>query len=100
MSGAVAAAVVARLRRRIADHFRNAGATGPATAVAFVPAGKMEARLFARMVAFGAVKAGEGDTWWLDEAKFSDFRKESLAKVLGILAIAGFAAAAAIGLTG
>ena len=100
MSGAVAAAVVARVRRHIADHFRKAGATDASTAIAFAPIGRIEARLFARMLVFGAVQAAGEERYWLDEAKFSDFRKESLARVLGILAIAGFAAAAAIGLTG
>ena len=100
MSGAVAAAIVARARRRITVHFTAAGATAKDAAVAFAPDGRVERRMFARMLAFGALKEAEPGLYWLDEAKLADFRKEALAHVLGILALAGFAAAAAIGFTG
>lgn len=97
MSGAVAAAMVARARRRVADYFITGGATRADAAIAYTPSPRrLERRMFERMLAFGAVKRTETGHYWLDERKFADFKKESLAKVLGILALAGFAAAGAI----
>lgn len=97
MSGAVVAVAVARARRRIAAHFFEAGATSKPTAIAYAPpTHRLEKRMFARMLAFGAVIETKPGQFYLDEKRFSDFRKESLAKVLGILAIAGFAAAGAM----
>ena len=61
---------------------------------------RLEKRMFARMLTFGAVVETTTGQFYLDEKRFADFRKESLAKVLGILAIAGFAAAGAMLVTG
>ena len=96
MSGAVVAAMVARARGRVVDYFVTAGATQADAATAYAPTRRLEKRVFARMLAFGAVKPTEAGLYWLDERKLGDFKKESLAKVLGILALAGFAAAGAI----
>lgn len=90
------AIAVARARRRIAHHFTTAGATRADAATPYAPGGRIERRIFQRMIDFGAVQRTEAGTYWLDERRFADFRKESLAKVLGILALAGFAAAGAI----
>ena len=50
------------------------------------------------MVKFRAVvPEGEG-RYWLDERTLGHFRKEELARVLGAIAVAGFAAAGAIAL--
>jgi len=101
MSGAVVAVAVARARRRIATHFLDAGATSKAKAVAYAPPSHgLEKRMFARMLTFGAVVEATPGQFYLNEKHFADFRKESLAKVLGILAIAGFAAAGAMLVTG
>jgi hypothetical protein len=101
MSGAAVAVIVAKARRRIATHFKDAGATAKDQAVAFEPGHRrIEKRMFASMLAFGAVKdAGEG-RYWLDEKRYADFRKERLARMLGILAVAGFAVAGAMALGG
>lgn len=94
MTATVVAVAVARARRRIVQHFTQAGATAQDKAIAFPdPKRRLERRIFKRMLDFGAVKRGAGNTYWLDEKKLGDFRKESLAKVLTILAATGFAAA-------
>lgn len=96
MSGAVAAAMVARERTRIATYFTTAGATRADAAIAYFPKRRLEGRVFRRMAEFGALHETPAGKYWLDERRFADFRKESLAKALGILALAGFAAAGAI----
>ena len=99
MSGAVVA--VARARQRIANHFLNAGATSKATAVAYaLPSRRWEKRMFVRMLAFGAVIQTKTGQYYLNEKRLADFRKESLAKVLAMLALGGFAAAGAMLVTG
>ncbi|WP_288458768.1 hypothetical protein [uncultured Sphingomonas sp.] len=97
MSGTVVAAMVARARKQIEWHFVSAGATRKETAIAFErPTGRLERRVFDRMVSFGAIEKTPAGTFWLVEKRLGDFRKESLARVLGILAVAGFAAAGAM----
>lgn len=94
-------ALIARARQRIVWHFTSAGATTKPNATAFDPPdSKVEARVFARMLAFGAIEKTPEGRYWLNEARLSDYKKESLAKVLGILAIAGFAAAGAMAIGG
>ena len=101
MTGTVAATIVARARRRIVDHFTSAGATLPGHAIAFArPSGRIERRIFRRMIAFGALRETRTGAYWLDTKRMADFRKESLARVLGVLAVAGFAAAGAIAFGG
>lgn len=97
MSGTVMATLVARARKRIEWHFVSAGATRKEAAIAFErPKGRIERRVFDRMLAFGAIEKTPAGTFWLVETRVGDFRKESLARVLGMLAIAGFAAAGAM----
>ena len=84
-----------RPQGRIVERLRTAGAIKPAAAVAFVPSGRGERRLLDRMVKFGAVVDIDG-RYWLDERALVNFRKGELARVLGAVAVAGFAAAGAI----
>lgn len=101
MSGAIVATMIARARNRIVSDFRNAGATVKDTPIAYAaPDKRIQRRVFERMVAFGAIEKTPAGSYWLNEARLSDFRKESLARVLGILAIAGFAAAGAMAIGG
>lgn len=101
MSGAIVAVAVARTRRRIATHFVDAGATSEEKAIGYaLPTQRLEKRMFERMLTFGAIVETTPGQFYLDEKRFTDFRKESFAKVLGILAIAGFAAAGAMLVTG
>ena len=101
MAGGVVAAIVATARQKIVDHFTDAGAIAPDRAIAFAPgAGRIERRLFRRMVDFGALVEAAPGRYYLDEKALVSFRKESLARVLGMVAIAGFAAAGAIAFGG
>jgi hypothetical protein len=85
-----------RAQNRIVDRLRIAGAIKPANAAAIDPTGKLERRLLDRMVAFGAVVSEGNGAYWLNERRLVDFRKEELARLLGAVAVVGFAAAGAI----
>jgi len=101
MSGTIMAALIARARNRVVWHFTSAGATSKETAThAAASTARLDRRVFERMVAFGAIEKTPEGRYWLNEARLADFRKESLARVLGILAIAGFAAAGAMAIGG
>jgi ABC-type protease/lipase transport system fused ATPase/permease subunit len=86
-----------RAQSRIVERLRKSGATKPANALEFIASGRSEKRLLERMVTFGAVVETEGRLW-LDEQALVHFRKEELARMLGAIAVAGFAAAGAIAL--
>ena len=101
MSGAAVAVLVAKARKRIASHFLDANATAKERAVSFTPRdGRLDRRMFTSMVQFGALQEADAGNYWLDEKRYADFRKERLARVLGILAIAGFAVAGAMAVAG
>lgn len=85
-----------RSQNRIVERLRRAGAIKPENATAYLPTARGERRLLARMVKFGAVMAESEELYWLDERALINFRKEELARVLGAIAVAGFAAAGAI----
>lgn len=87
-----------RAQSRIVERLRAGGALRPAAATALIPKGRGEKRMLERMVKFGAVVAETDGRYWLDERALIHFRKEELARVLGALAVAGFAAAGAIAL--
>lgn len=100
MSGAAVAVLVAKARQRITNHFLDAEATDEARAVPFEPTRRVEKRMFRLMHRFGAIRDGASGTYWLDEKRLADFRKERVARMLGILAITGFAAAAVMAIGG
>lgn len=85
-----------RAQNRIVQRLRAAGAIKPANAISWEPTGRGEKRLLDRMLKFGAVVAESEHRYWLDERRLANFRKEELARVLGAIAVAGFAAAGAI----
>lgn len=85
-----------RAQNRIVERLRAAGAIKPMNAAALSPTGRGERRLLERMVKFGAVMAESDGRYWLDERALVNFRKEELARALGAIAVAGFAAAGAI----
>lgn len=100
MAGEMITAMVARTRRRIVDYFTQAGATKPDAAIPYAPKRSLEARLFRRMVDFGLLIEVKQGRFWLDRDRLADFKKESLARVLGTIALAGFAAAGAMAFGG
>lgn len=85
-----------RAQNRIVERLRAAGAIKPANAAVFAPSSRGERRLLERMVKFGVVVAEDEGRYWLDERTLVNFRKEELARLLGAIAVAGFAAAGAI----
>lgn len=85
-----------RALSRIVAQMRAVGALNAGSAIAFIPTRLGEKRLLERMVKFGALVAGTEGHYWLDERALLHFRKEELARVLGAIAVAGFAAAGAI----
>lgn len=88
--------LVTRAQTGIVERLRAAGAITPQHAAALSPARRGERRVLERMVKFGAVVAAREGHYWLDERALPHFRKEELARLLGALAVAGFAAAGAI----
>lgn len=87
-----------RAQNRLVERLRAAGAIKPANATRMEQLSGREARLLARMVQFRAVVAEGEDRYWLDERTLIHFRKEELARMLGAVAVAGFAAAGALAL--
>lgn len=100
MTGDRLSALIARTRSRVVDYFVAGGAIKPDAALPYAPKGRMETRLFQRMVDFGLLVEVKQGRFWLDRDRLSDFRKESLARVLGGIALAGFAAAGALAIGG
>ncbi|OWK32069.1 hypothetical protein [Sphingomonas mucosissima] len=96
--GRTAARYSTRAQNRIVERLRRAGAIKPANATAYAPTARGERRLLDRMVKFGAVVTEAEGHYWLDERALLNFRKEEVARILGAIAVAGFAAAGAIAL--
>lgn len=94
--GRIAEGVVIRAQTAIIRHFTDAKATSAERAIAFEPDGRAQRRVFRRMTRFGAVRPADSGRWFLDERALLDFRKEELARLLGVIALTGFAAAGAI----
>lgn len=92
----IAEGVVIRAETAIVKHFTDAKATSIGKAIPFEPEGRAQRRIFRRMTRFGAILPAEGDRWFLDERALVNFRKEELARLLGVIALTGFAAAGAI----
>ena len=92
--------VATRAQGAVVKRFETADATAPGRAIVFVPEDAAQRRAFERMVQFGVfVLEGEGaERYWLDAKALPHFRKEELGRVLGAVAIAGFAAAAGLAL--
>ncbi len=83
----IPAAAVAE--RRVADHFRKAGATGPATAISFEPTRMARARALDRLKHDNIVLPASGG-WYLDERAWSErrnARRKRVAVIVGIAAV-------------
>jgi len=96
--GRIAERVAIRAQAAIVGHFTEAKATSADRAIAFEPEGRAQKRMFRRMTRFGAILPTKEGGWWLDERALTHFRKEELARLLGVIALTGFAAAGAIAL--
>ncbi|WEK43511.1 MAG: hypothetical protein P0Y64_01360 [Candidatus Sphingomonas colombiensis] len=96
--GRIAEQIAARAQSVIVAHFVDAKATTAESAIAFEPQARAQQRMFRRMTRFGAILPAEEGCWFLDEDMLVNFRKEELARLLGVIALTGFAAAGAIAL--
>ncbi|WP_298672951.1 hypothetical protein [uncultured Sphingomonas sp.] len=96
--GRIAEQIAVRAQSVIVAHFVDANATAAERAIVFEPEGRAQQRVFRRMTRFGAILPAENGRWFLDEQRLLDFRKEELARLLGVIALTGFAAAGAIAL--
>jgi hypothetical protein len=95
-AAAVAAAAVARARRRLIAHFKDKGATGADAAVAYVPERGIERRLLEQLIEKGVLHQTRPGSYWLDETALGLWTK-SRRRRAGALVGAAVALGAAIG---
>jgi hypothetical protein len=83
--------------RKVAAHFRNAGALSMADAIAYDPARPSLVRAFARLKGADVLKTDGQGRWWLDEARWRSHRSDRRTRVvLTMLAVAAAGAFAAL----
>lgn len=90
MGAAVIAAVVARARRELADHFRQAGATGPDTPVDLPETHGVARRTLDRWLRTGVVREAPGGGYWLDEHAYRQSQQLQRRRVLLAVAVVVF----------
>ena len=87
----VAAALVARARREVREHFEKQDAFDPDHAVAYDPPDRMHERQFELLVGRG-ILCGTGDgRYWIDRAavRLEDERRKAALKVVLVLIAVG-----------
>ncbi|MEO7365846.1 MAG: hypothetical protein ABIW03_05965 [Sphingomicrobium sp.] len=89
-----AAAILAKARRRIIDHFMNSEAVSPATAVAFVPQRRLIERQFTRFQQNGVVRATADGRFWFDLPSYRRWENGRRLRRAAAVVIAVVAAAA------
>ena len=79
----VAAAMTAKARREVCEHFEQANAFEPADAVAYDPPGPMHRSQFDSLVGRGIVKITADGRYWFDrEAERAEQERQRAASVL------------------
>lgn len=91
-----AAAVVAKARRDVVDHFMHADAVTPDKAVGYSPQRRLHRRQFARLVAGGILIESAPGRWHLDMPAYAAQAKKRRRFALAGLGVAA-AVAAAVG---
>lgn len=90
-----AAAVVARARRRILDHFLLANAVSPNGAVSFSPSGLVGERQFDRLLRAEVIREAGPDRYWIDVPSYRRWqnrrRRRVALSVMLSAAVAGVA---------
>lgn len=81
--------------RRLAQHFRAAGAVSMADAIAYAPRGADEARAFARLKGADVLRTDGQGRWWLDETRWGARRSDRRTRAVAALLAVGVAAAIA-----
>ena len=91
MAASMIAAVVARARREVGEHFQSHEAFSPAQAVAFDPPTRMHARQLDLLIGRGIVKETADGRYWFDRAgwKSDEERRTAAAKQMIILICLG-----------
>jgi hypothetical protein len=83
--------------RKVAAHFRNAGALSMADAVPYAPTRPSLERAFARLRGADVLRTDGQGRWWLDEANWRSHRSDRRTRVvLTMLAVAAAGAFAAL----
>jgi hypothetical protein len=83
--------------RKIAQHFRDAGAVSMADAIAYTPARPGRQRAFERLKGADVLRTDGQGKWWLDEDRWEGRRSDRRTRVvLAMLAVAAAGAFAAL----
>ena len=83
--------------RKVAAHFRNAGAVSMADAIPYAPATPSRRRAFERLKGADVLRTDGQGKWWLDEENWQDRRSDRRTRVvLAMLAVAAAGAFAAL----
>jgi hypothetical protein len=96
----VIGAVAMRARRRVLNHFREAGAYDPATAVSFRPRRPLERRYLNSLRGFGALQEPQPGVFYLDEEKVQEHTSRRRRRALTIIGSALAAGLIVAGLGG
>ena len=78
---------LARARRELIKHLKDAGATRDETAVPLEPEDSLERAMFKRMLRRGVIRTGMKGGYWLDEERYADWKRQQLLFVVGILLV-------------
>ena len=97
-AGAVVAAAVARARREVREHFENAGAFNPESAVVYEPPSHLHERQFELLVGQGILKETGAGRFWIDReaVELEAQRRMRALKVLLVIILVGLVIAAGI----
>ena len=99
----IAAAIVARARREVREHFENQDAFDPDHAVGYEPPDRMHERQFELLVGRGILRETGDGRYWIDRAamRLEDERRKAAMKValmlIGIGVLIAVGAVAVIG---
>ncbi|MEO6224695.1 MAG: hypothetical protein ABIO80_02420 [Sphingomicrobium sp.] len=88
-----AAAVMARARRRIAEHFTSADAVSADQAVTFTPKRLIAERQFARMQAAGVIRSTADGRYWMDLPTYRSWQGKRRWRVAAAALVAAVAVA-------
>jgi hypothetical protein len=97
-AAAAIAAAVARAKREIRDHFENAGAFDPDSAVSYDPPDHMHERQFELLVGRGVLRPDGNGRYWIDREaeRLEEERRRSAAVLVFKIALSVVALAIAV----
>ncbi|HEX5239128.1 MAG TPA: hypothetical protein VFW39_11785 [Sphingomicrobium sp.] len=94
----VAAAMVARARREVREHFEKHDAFDPGHAVTYDPPDRMHQRQFELLIGRGILRETGDGRYWIDReaVRLEDERRKAALKVVLLLLLVGLAVGVAI----